>query len=460
LKQQNNRSIKADLLVWLLPPLLSMCLASSVVAYYLASYFANDSYDRNLINTAGSVAARVRIGTNSVADLDLPPAALAILQHTYPNDKFYYQVLNSDFTRLAGDALPSVRLDSSIPYLSYVKFNGETLRVAQIRMPIHDYPDKIIFVQAAETLNSRLDLTNHILFSILVPQILLLLFVIFAVSFGVKKGLKSLADLRNALSDRSRSDLKPLNESIAPLESQSLVSAINELLGRLKADLDAQQRFVANAAHQLQTPLAGIQTYVEIVERQSTDNSRNLLRQINKGIDRMSHLIKQLLVLAKSEPQNNLSFEEVDLNTIASEVGSELVDIALKKNIEVVFDEPTKPVIVYGDVVSLKELITNLLDNAILYTDYNGTVSVKISSDNVGVQLTVEDNGPGIPEEEREKVFERFYRILGTQVEGSGLGLAIVKEIAAAHHAEVLLTTPSTGKGTVVIVKFPAKKPK
>lgn len=438
-------------------PLCCLCVVSSAVAYYLASTFANDSYDRNLINTAGSVAARVRLNKDGAVDVDLPPAALAILRHTNPNDKFYFQVLNTDLTRLAGDPLPTVRhqLDSIIPLLSYVRFNNETLRVARIRIPIHDHPDKIVLVQAAETTNSRQDLTSHILVSIVIPQILLILFGMVAVSYGVRKGLEPLSDLRHAVVERSRADLRPLDESIAPMEARPLASAINDLLGRLRADIEAQKRFVANAAHQLRTPLAGIQTYVEIVERaQSTDNSRNLLRQIDKGIDRMSHLVKQLLVLAKSEPRENITFEQVDLNVIVSEASSELVPLALEKNVELEFDESPRPAIVQGDPAILKELASNLVENAILYTKPGGTASVSIRQ-NQGVQLVVQDDGPGIPDEERERVFERFYRVLGTQVEGSGLGLAIVKEIALAHRAEVLLGSGPSGKGTIVTVTFP-----
>ena len=253
-----------------------MCLVSSAIAYFLASSFANDSYDRNLINTAGSVAARIRMDAAGAVDVDLPPAAQAILRHTNPKDKFYYQILKPDLTPLAGDALPTIatQLDSNIPVLGYAQFDGETVRAARIRIPLHDHPNHIVLVQAAETLNSRQDLTSHILISILIPQILLILFGAAAVSFGVQKGLEPLTDLRNAVAERSRVDLQPLDESIAPLEAQPLASAINDLLERLRADLEAQRRFVANAAHQLRTPLAGIQTYVEIVQRgHSTDNS-------------------------------------------------------------------------------------------------------------------------------------------------------------------------------------------
>lgn len=435
-----------------------MCLCSSAIAYILASSFANDSHDRNLINTAGSVAARVRLDDNGKVVVDLPPSAQAILRHTNPKDKFYYQVLSPNLDRLGGDPLPTQRrlLDSNIPVLRYTQFDGEMLRMARIRIPLHDHPDKIVLVQAAETLNSRQELTHHILISILIPQILLILFGAVAVTFGVRKGLEPLTDLRNAVVERSRADLQPLDESIAPQEAQPLAQAINDLLGSLRADLDAQRRFVANAAHQLRTPLAGIQTYVEIMERShnTPEPSKKLLKQIDKGIHRMTHLTTRLLALAKAEPQAIFSFEEIDLNVVASEAAEPLIMQALEKNIELELKQSEKPALIRGDAPNLKELTTNLIENAILYTQTSGQVSITVKNGD-GVHLIVEDNGPGIPAEERERVFERFYRVLGTHVEGSGLGLAIVKEIASAHNASLRLEEGDQGKGARFIVSFP-----
>ncbi len=452
------RSIKKDLLMWLLLPLCSLCVISTAVAYMLASSFANDAYDRNLINTADSIAARVRVGSNGTFVIDLPPPAQAILRHTHSDDRLYYQVLTPDLVRLAGDALPTQRshLDSVIPRLRYARFNGETLRVARIRIPLEQKPDQIILVQAAESLKGRTDLTHQILVSILLPQILLVVFGAIAVSFGVRKGLAPLGDLTSAVVERSKSDLHPLDDAIAPLEAQPLANAINDLLGRLRADLESQRRFVANAAHQLRTPLAGVKTYVEIMQRSQTasDNSKNLLTQIDKGIDRMSHLVNRLLALAKADPHAIFAFTEVDLNLIASEATSELIGQALENQIELGLGPATAPAIIKGDPSNLKELVTNLVENAIIYTPAGGSVFVSVVSGD-GISLVVQDTGPGIPAEEREQVFERFYRILGTQVDGSGLGLAIVKEIAATHDARVCLEDGEGDTGTKAIVKFP-----
>ena len=169
----------------------------------------------------------------------------------------------------------------------------------------------------------------------------------------------------------------------------------------------------------------------------------------------MSHLTNRLLALAKAEPRAIFTFAAVDLNLVASEAASELVTMALAKNLELEFEEAGKPALVRGDAANLKELTTNLIENAILYTGNGGTVTVNVLNSD-GIKLIVEDTGSGIAPEERERVFERFYRVLGTQVDGSGLGLAIVKEIAEAHRAEVSVETGSSGKGTKFIVNFPA----
>jgi two-component system, OmpR family, sensor histidine kinase TctE len=454
------RSIKRDLLLWLLLPLCFLSVLCTAVAYALASAFANDAYDRNLINTADSVAARVRIDENGKYLVDLPPAAQQVLRHTHADDKLYYQVLTPGLAPLGGDQLPTTtaEIDSNIPQLRTVVFNGEKVRLARIRIPLAHDPDQIILVQAAETLKGRTDLTHQILISILFPQVLSLVLGYITVSFGVQKGLVPLSDLRSAVVERSKADLDPLDESIAPLEAQPLASAINDLLGRLRADLEAQRRFVANAAHQLRTPLAGIKTYVEIMQRASTDSTpKNLLTQIDKGIDRMGHLVTRLLALAKADPHAIFEFADVDLNMVASEATSPLIGCALEKQIELSLEPANQPAIIYGDANNLKELAANLVENAILYTPEGGAVSVSVINGE-GVSLIVQDNGPGIAIEERERVFERFYRVLGTQVEGSGLGLAIVKEIATTHDASVTLAPGIDGKGSKFVVTFPDLK--
>jgi len=227
-------------------------------------------------------------------------------------------------------------------------------------------------------------------------------------------------------------------------------------LNRLGEDLQSQRRFVANAAHQLRTPLAGLKTYIGFGKRMPPpDEMRLVLDQLDRGTDRMTHLVNRLLSLARAEPTagDAQSYSMLDLNSVASASTAELIAESIERNVELSFEGSACPAHVIGDAASLKELVTNLVENAVRYTQAGGAVTVRVV-DRGNIQLIVEDNGPGIPAHERERVFERFYRILGSDVDGSGLGLSIVSEIAHSHDAKVSLSDGAFGHGTVVTVEF------
>ncbi len=444
-----------------------------MVAYFLAVGFANENYDRELLNSADSVVARLRSDGKTVW-CDLPEAAQEILRHN-DRDQFYYQVIRQDGTRISGDSVlpgPFPNLESLEPVFRYTTLNGKDIRVCRIRVDLPDFPETIL-VQFAETLNSRHQLAQQILMSIVIPQIVLILLGAFAVSRGVTVGLKPLVRLEQALAARSQADLSPLLEVDTPAEVHPLVRSINDLLERLRNDIETQKRFVANAAHQFRTPLAGLKTYIYYAKKLASEETAvepdtvkeqmtTILNQIDNGTDRMSHLANRLLALLKAEPAIvSARFEKVDLNLIASEVTAELVGEAVRKNIDLDFTGCDRPALIEGDTSGLTELVENLIENAILYTQASGRISVSVFANSEKVSLGVEDDGPGIPVEERQKVFERFYRILGSDAPGSGLGLSIVKEIATSHHAEISIHSGPDGKGTVVKVEFPvlAAKP-
>lgn len=293
--------------------------------------------------------------------------------------------------------------------------------------------------------------------SIVVPQIVLIVLSALAVWIGVAKGLLPLKSLEVALDKRSRLDLTPVAETSVPQEVLPLVRAINDLMERLRQDIELQQRFVANAAHQLRTPLAGLKTYIYAAKRLPSDMRMNaLLDHIDAGTDRMARLANQLLSLAKAEPTNKSTrHENFDLNLLVSSVTADFVSKALLKNIELSFIGSSEPAFIHGNASDLTELTSNLIENAILYSRPDGRISVSIRTGDT-VTLSVQDDGPGIPLDEREKVFERFYRILGSESPGSGLGLSIVKEIALAHDADVVLMSGPSNTGTLVTVSFPA----
>ncbi len=472
LKNRSDSSIRIQLLRSLLAPLCLLCLVSTIVAYFLAVNFSNESYDHALINSAKSVAARLRFdGTNVWADM--PPAAQAILHHKDKNkNQFYYQVLSKDGRRISGDAMipgPFVNLGKIEPAFRNRDVNGKPSRIARIRVDIPNYQHKTVFVQVAETLDSRNELAQNILLSIIIPQLILIILGGFAVNKAVSQGLQPLDSLRQALTDRSRHDLSSFEEGGIPAELKPLVTTINALLVQLRSEIDAQKRFVANAAHQFRTPLAGLKTYIYYAKRLASDESteadtsaRNsqfqaVLEQINSGTDRMTHLANKLLALAKADPairQENVV--PLDMNVLSAEITADLVGPATKKGLELEFLGADQPARIKGDSASLRELAENLIENAILYSETGGKILVSVVVNSGHILLAVQDQGPGISAEDRLRVFDRFYRVLGCDVPGSGLGLAIVKEIATSHNAEVQITSGASGRGTTVVVTFPA----
>ncbi len=468
-KTHKEKSLNLELRRALLGPLCLLWLLSTCVAYFMAAGFANESFDQGLVNSADSVIARLHEDGGKILS-DVPPAVQAVLRHNY-RDKFYYQVLSESGERISGDASlpgPYPDLTAREPVFRNAKLNGEDIRIVLIRAEVEHYKDRVVLVQAAETLHSRNQLTSQILLSIIFPQIFLILLGAATVHNSVSKGLRPLLAIESALQKRTPSDLSPLDINEVPVEVRSLVKSINALLARISGDIESQNRFVANAAHQFRTPLAGLKTYIYYAKRLVLGDDTHddpdmrkkkietVLDQIDSGTDRMTHLANKLLALSKADhASNNAMFETVDLNMIVSEITAELVVEAVKKDLELEFLCSDHPALVSGNPHNLTELAENLIENAVLYTEPGGRIVVSVI--NTGhVLLAVQDNGPGIPAGERERVFERFYRSLGTDVPGSGLGLPIVKEIATAHNAQVQITSGPSGVGTTVAVTFPS----
>jgi two-component system sensor histidine kinase TctE len=262
--------------------------------------------------------------------------------------------------------------------------------------------------------------------------------------------------LQKAVSERSHRDLSPLQEKDTTAEVQPLVRSINDLMARLSEVLDAQNRFIADAAHQLRTPLAGLKTQIELALRQNNAAvSAQTMPKLLVSADRMTRLVNQLLALARNEPKAESAIQMIpmDLGVLASNITMEWVPLALEKDIDLGFEAPQSQVIIQGDAARIKDLIDNLIDNAVRYTASHGQITVCVSKDG-GPRLTVIDNGPGIPSEHRERVFERFYSVLGNAANGSGLGLAIVREIARMHGATTHIDSATNGTGTRVSVVF------
>lgn len=452
---KTHYSISQKLLRDLLVPLCIMFVATSFIAYNLAAWFASDSYDQELLNAAHAVAARLTEDDEGLV-AELPDAVQEVLRHN-DQDNFYYQVLSTKHIRLAGDAvlpMPQGNTDTDTPSFRNSVLNGHPVRIARIRVPLHQKKPQVVIVQVARTLNARSQLIRKIFLSIVVPQIILGILSVFAVKRGVSDGLRPLLELSKDIQRRSQLDLKPIDKEDTPQEMISIVDALNGLFARIDTYISGQQRFVSNAAHQLRTPVAGLKAYIEYGRRIGNGKFNDVLDQLDSGTDRISELVAGLLLLARASDPQAHQRTPVELNDLSSEVTSELVRQAANKQVELLFQPSGTPSTVVGDKGQLRAMISNIVDNAIRYTPDGGQVSVFVQTGPPAC-ISVQDNGPGIPKLERERVFERFYRVLGTRVNGSGLGLAIVDEIAQAHKATVQLLDPQFGRGTLVKVTFP-----
>jgi two-component system sensor histidine kinase TctE len=341
--------------------------------------------------------------------------------------------------------------------LETVVVRGSAMRLVSTRLFEPDAHD-VATVQVGETLKKRATLFREILLAMAAPQVALIAIALLAGWLVVERGLKPLTGLAAAIEARGRDNLTPVSVLGLPKEARVLASKINDLLVRLERSLAAQRRFVADAAHQLRTPLAAVLLHTERAERSNDRESvQAALRGLHAGVARATRLSQQLLALARAEPGAGAPHRmaPVDLVGLARDVGEEWIPRALERRIDFGFVAPEGPVVVSGNVGLLGELMSNLIDNALRYCGPASRVTLSVAAVPLP-SLAVEDDGPGVPEAERERIFERFYRVAGSEADGCGLGLSIVREIATLHRAVARVGGGSSGRGARFTVEFPS----
>jgi len=454
-------SIRRQLFFWLILPLSTALACSGLIAYKLASDFVTAAYDRALYDSALDLTRRLRLRESKLT-IDLPPAAADMLEYD-ELDRVYYQVSAVNGELITGQAAlpqPPTTQDRRPSYY-YASFQEQSIRLVALRVPYDPDDDgALALVIVGETMLRRQMLAKEILVAVALSQLLLIVMVTVAVYLGVGHGLLPLGRLRQQIESRSHRDLTPLDEPQTPTEVRPLVHATNDLMQRLQRAIASQQRFIADAAHQLRTPLAGLKTHAELALRESSiDGMSERIRALLHATDRSARLAHQLLSLARAEPEAAASMEmtTVDLDKLVKEVASDWVPRALERETDLGVLSKGSPVAVRGNAVLLHEMLANLIDNAIRYAPCGGRVTVRLDTHDGGeIDVIVEDDGPGIAAQDRERVFQRFQRIGDTTVDGCGLGLAIVREIAEAHAAAVAIEEGGEGKGTRVRVRFPS----
>jgi two-component system sensor histidine kinase TctE len=460
--EAERQSVFGEILDWMLMPLLLIWPLSVILIQNVANNIADDPYDQALAENAMTVARLVFVANGRVT-VNLHPQAGSILR-TDENDTIYYQVLGFKNELVAGDLAirwvePPLKIVPEQVHFRDDDIKGEEIRVAYLYlMPVADKPP--ILVQVAETRNKRNALASRILSGVTLPQFAVIPLAVLLVWIGLGRGIEPLNRLGRLIRRRLPTDLSPIPTAGVPEEVKPVIHAFNDMMARLEQNLQAQQRFIGDAAHQMRTPLTGLKMQTELALTETDpENMRILLRQIAESTDRAAHLISQLLALARAESSHEKThaIEQVDLEALVRQVTLEWVPAAMEKKIDLGFEGTGWPLQISGNPVLIRELAGNLIDNAVKYTPIGGRITVRTLATEFAV-LEVEDDGPGIPDSERELVFERFYRVLGNEAPGSGLGLAIVREIAELHLGSIQLKPSPSGRGTLAQAVFPRRR--
>jgi len=453
-------SLFGEILDWMLAPLLLVWPISIAATHHVADRIADQAYDYVLAEHVVRIAASLRQTPDGVVAI-LPPSAAAPSPED-PVDRMFFQLALAGGDALAGSAdLPGPAagdaLQPGVVHFRDGNLHGEPVRIAYQLLP-SQFDARPLLVQAAETRRQRKLMSSRIISGVLLPQFAIIPLTVVLVWLGLSRGLRPLERLRQRIRDRRPDDLAPINLQTVPEELHPIVAAFNDMMERLQANLDAQQRFISAAAHQLKTPLTGLETQIDLaLQEKDAAQLPDYLQRISAGVERASHLTYQLLALARAEASHDRAAREketVDLGALTREVAMQCAPRALARNIDLGFEADDAPMEIRGAPLLLREMIDNLVDNAIKYTPPYGTVTVRLRRGPEWI-VEVEDDGIGIAAEERGQIFDRFYRVLGTAADGSGLGLAIVKEIADLHDARIEVLPNPRGQGTLMRVRLP-----
>ncbi|HSQ82204.1 MAG TPA: sensor histidine kinase N-terminal domain-containing protein [Casimicrobiaceae bacterium] len=445
-------------LVWLVVALTCLMLATISISEFLVNRAVNTPYDTRLSEYAQMLAAETRIDGGGVA---IRPAAIGILRRI-EHDRILFALRDAEGRVLVGDpTLPAVaglRVHSP-PTLQDAQIGDEPVRVAAMLLADPRSASRLLTVEVAETLEHRRALTETLRAqAVALPQMLVLVIAILLIVYGYAYVWRPMQRLRSLIDNRGSNDLSALDPESAPQDLRPLIMSINGLMQRLAVSIDKQRRFIADAAHQLRTPLAGLRSQAEIALAESDPVSlRRSLERLAAGTERATELANRMLALARADTPLAAPQVDVDLPALARDVISDHLPRANARGQDLGFEGPApgRGAVVQGDRLLLRELLSNLVDNALRYTPDGGVITVNVESGpGTGATLSVTDSGPGIPAPEHDKVFEPFYRGSEAIAPGTGLGLTIVRSIAAAHGASVALRGGPNQRGLRVAVTF------
>lgn len=440
-------SLRGRLLFLLLGAFAVAWTATALVSYFDARHEISELFDAQLASAAALMLAQVR---HDADELELPERPES---HRYQR-RLLFQVFDERGRMVLRSAgAPLTPLAASLEGFGDRDYDG-------VRWRVYGVADREngVRVLVAERIDVRGELATHVALNVLNPLLYAVPVVALLIWLAVGRGLRPLERLARAVEQRSPGTLASLDAPDAPMEVAPLVGALNRLLARIGVALAKERRFTDDAAHELRTPLAAIKTQAQVAQAARDDAERGrALAQVVRGADRAAHLAEQLLVLARLDPEGTEPPSvRVDLRQVAADAISQLASDALVKSVDIAVDD-AGPAEVAGDAALLAALARNLVDNAVRYTPAGGRVRVRTGIEGGSAVLEVVDSGPGIPAAERERVQERFYRILGTGEEGSGLGLSIARRICELHGARLALEDGPGGVGLRAQVSFPRR---
>jgi len=441
MKVRVTHSLRGRLLWFLLAAITIAAVAQASIAYRTALNDADQIFDYHMQQMALSLRSRVPLTSTEDANADPP---------TGGNDDLVVQVWSPDGVRVFRSASHAHLPQRAVLGFSNVRANGTTYRIFSIQTDNQT-------VQVAQDLAVRRSMASNLALRTLGPIAVMMPILMLVVWWVVSGSLEPVARVRKQVASRQADDLSPVSEAGLPDEVRPLVQELNLLFGRVRTAFDAQQHFVADAAHELRTPLAALKLQVQSLERSDSPEAKRVaVGRLTAGIERATRLVEQLLVLARQEASmaGGAPRQPVDIAGVARRAVADMAGVAQAKGIDLGVQRADAAE-VEGQPDALMILLRNLVDNAIKYTPQGGTVDVSVVAENGGVRVTVEDSGPGIPPAERERVFDRFYRVPGSDAAGSGLGLAIIKSIAERHDATLALGESKRLGGLEATVTFP-----
>jgi len=442
------RSIRRELVLLLSLGLVALVAVAASATYLRARAEANELFDHQLRETAASLAGVPLTGVT----MDGAPSA--------QDDELVLQVWDRNGVRIYLS-----RPQQVLPQFAQLGFNTIATEAGEWRVFSLLAGERVL--QVAQPMRVRRELAASMALRTIVPLLAVVPLVALLVWFGIARGLRPLREVATAVAERSPRSLEPVAEAGLPAEIRPLVRALNGLLGRLDRAQGAQRAFIADAAHELRSPLTAVDLQAQLAERAASEAERKgALAALKLGLARATHLVEQLLALAREEPGvTDRPMAPVNLGDLARSVIAEYAAMAGERDIRFEFAAAHAvpgATVVTGDASGLRVLLGNLVDNALRYTPAGGRVGVDVSRDGAEVVLSVRDSGPGIAPDERLRVFDRFYRVATPAtagVPGSGLGLAIAKRVADRHDATIALGAGiggPAGEGLGVTVRFAA----